>query len=103
MSTTIRDGGLVTKDPDSIEVFTFDWHLHLEAGVSVATSTFTVSGADASLTLDQEAILAGARRTRVRLTGGTPQVRYTVTNRIVTDESPSQRKDASLVVLIQDN
>jgi hypothetical protein len=100
--TAIRSGGLVVKDPNSSEFYTFDWnHEHLPGGVEVSTSTFTVTGPDAILTVDQFGIFQGNRKTQVRLNGGTLGKKYTVTNRITTDQSPSQTKDASFRVLIQ--
>lgn len=103
MSTTIRPGGLTTKDPNSIELFTFDWDAeHLAASVTITTSSFTISGPDANLTQDNASILSGSRKTQVRLTGGTAGATYTVTNRIVTNETPAQTKDASFKVLIEE-
>jgi hypothetical protein len=102
MSTQIHSGGQLTKDPNSEEFVTMDWDVeHLPLGVTIATSTFTITGPDASLDFDNDDILTGQRETTLRLTGGTEGKRYTVTNRIVTDETPSQTKDASFRVLVQ--
>jgi hypothetical protein len=100
MSTQIHSGGQVTKDPHSEEFFTLDWGTeNLAIGVTIATSDFTITGPDADLANDD--ILTGGRSTTLRLTGGTEGKRYTVTNRIVTDETPTQTKDASFRVLVQ--
>jgi hypothetical protein len=99
--SSIDDGGLLTKDPQAIEVFTMDWDAqHLAVGVTIQTSTWTITGPDAILTKDNETIVTGNRKTRLRLTGGTLHRKYTVTNRIVTNESPAQTKDRSFIVQI---
>lgn len=102
MSATIHSGGLVTKDPDSEKVWTFDWDAeNLGAGVLIANSTWSISGPDSDLTHDNASVLAGSRKTRARFLGGTVGARYRVTNRIVTDEAPTQTKDRSFWVLIE--
>lgn len=102
MSTQIHSGGQVTKDPNSEEFFTVDWDTeHLPTGVSIATSDFAITGPDADLAFDNDDILTGGRQTTLRLTGGTLGKLYTVTNTIVTDETPTQTKDASFRVLVQ--
>jgi len=100
--TQIHSGGLVVKDPNAIEVFVVDWDQeHLATGVTIVTSSWFIAGRDSALTDDQASILSGSRRTTLRLSAGTLGYRYTVTNRIVTNESPAQTKDASFEVLIQ--
>ena len=102
MSTTIYAGGLVIKDPNSSEVFSFNWDEDLNPGVSITTSTFTITCANEQLPLgltkDNETNTA--RTTTLRLIGGTLGKKYTVTNRIITDETPTQTKDASFTVSI---
>lgn len=114
---TVRSGGLVVKDPNSIEVFAFDWDFeHLQAGVQIASQSFFISGTDAVLTKDNEGLLTAAaastqfertvtvdnRGSQLRLIAGTLGVKYTVTNRIVTNETIPQTKDASFKLLIQE-
>ena len=121
MSTTIQDGGLVTKDPADVSVYAFDWdNAHLAATVTIATSTWTITAirpnaADTALTKDNEARLTAAqattavlrtvtldnRVTQVRLSAGTLGGLYQVTNTIVTSESPTQTKERSFRVLVQ--
>jgi hypothetical protein len=104
MSTEIRAGGLIVKDPNASEVYTVVWdreHFAAQPTVQIATSTFTITGSDAVLTKDNEVILTGNRQTQLRLLAGTLGVKYTVTNRIITNETPAQTKDASFKVLIQ--
>lgn len=102
MSTDIYSGGLITKDPNSSEVFSFNWNDDLAAGVSITTSTFTITSPNEALPLgltkDNET--HDARSSSLRLLGGTLGKKYVVTNRIVTDESPTQTKDASVTVSI---
>lgn len=102
---TVSDGALVLKDPSDVPVFQFDWDTrHLADGVTIATSTFTITAirpaADTALTKDQEAIDAGSRTTHLRLTGGTVGATYRIDNRIVTDESPAQTVERSFFVKI---
>ena len=104
MTTEIHSGGLLIKDPNSSEVYTVKWdveHFSAQPTVQIATSTFTITGTDAVLTKDNEVILAGNRQTQLRLLAGTLGAKYTVTNRIITNETPAQTKDASFKVLIQ--
>lgn len=108
MSTiSIKSGGLVIKDPSDIKVYLVDWDTdNLAAGVSIQTSTWTIaairpSQVDAFLTKDNESILAGNRKTQVRLMAGTLGQTYEVANKIVTNESPAQTKERSFRVLIE--
>lgn len=102
MSVSIRGGGLIVKDPDSEEPLTFNWdEEHLPAGVEISSSQFFISGTDAVLTKDNEGILAGNRKTQVRIKQGTVGVKYTLTNRIVTNQTPTATKDQSIRVLVQ--
>lgn len=96
----IPSGGLTEKDPNSVEFFVMDWDEELEDGVEISDSDWEISGVDAVLTKDNESIVAGNRSTRLRLSAGTLGKKYVVTNRIVTNESPSQTKDASFTVLV---
>ena len=102
MTTLIYSGTKLYKDPNAVEVFTVNWNDDLAAGVLIQTSTFTITGPDGVLTKDNEAIGADTRSTRLRLLGGTLRKTYTVLNRIVTNETPSQTKDASFLVAIQE-
>lgn len=103
MSTTIHDGGQVIHDPDDLTVYTMDWGSRLATGAEIATSTWAVEDApDAVLTLDQPAILAGNRSTRVRVSAGTTNASYKVTNQIITNESPTQKWTASFYVKVRE-
>lgn len=107
-STTIYPGQLVVMDPSDQRLFEFDWDtLNLETGVEITTSTFTITALKqvglTALTKDNESILSGNRRTQLRLlaTTGTVGDRYEIANKIVTNENPSEQKERSFKVLIQ--
>lgn len=103
MSTTIRSGGLTTKDSGSAEFFILDWDAEtLAASVTISTSTWSISGPDSVLTSANASILTGDRKTQVKLSAGTAGAKYTVTNQIVTNESPSQTLERSFKVLIEE-
>jgi len=100
---TISDGGFCQKDSDEILVYEFDYDtLNLATGVQLtAFGTFVITGPDSALTKDNESLVAGNRKTRVRLTGGTVGKRYTVINRVTTNESPAQTKEKRFILQIK--
>src|SRR5579872_3670948 len=104
MSITIESGQGTRKDPNSIEVFEMDWDSQrLNPTVQIASSSWIVTAPandSTPITTDQPSILAGNRKTQVRLSAGTLWKKYTVTNRIVTNETPAQTLDASFTVVI---
>jgi hypothetical protein len=117
MSLRIKSGGLVTLDPDADEAFEVDWDReHLPEGVGITSSTWEIAGAGVAASLDDHdpgigeyddddlwVTAVAGRVTRVFLTGTTGVAlgqRYTVTNRIVTNTTPPETKDASFDVLI---
>lgn len=107
MSTvTINSGDSVTKDPADIVVFQFDWNTYnLATGAEISSSNWAVAAitpTDAVVpTLDNASILTGNRKTQVRVTGGTVGAVYTLTNTIVTNESPAQTKERSIRLLLE--
>jgi hypothetical protein len=95
-------GDLIVKDPSSDEPQGFDWTLWLtELNATIQTSTWTITGSDAVLTSHDPSILAGNLKTQAYFTAGTVGVRYTVTNRIVTNNSPAVTDERSFDVLVQ--
>lgn len=100
MSLTIRSGGFVTKDPDSIEAFTVNWSSRIAADAAIISSVFSITGPDGALT--QSHATVSTPSTQVFLTGGTVSLLYVVTNEIVTNESPEQTLNASFRVRIQE-
>jgi hypothetical protein len=106
MASTIKDGGLISKDPSDVSIYVVDWgEEKLSDDAEILTSTFTVSAVRPTsatlITKDQEGIVTGNRKTRVRIAGGEANALYEVTNRIVTDESPSQTLERSFRVLVE--
>lgn len=63
---------------------------------------WTVVVTDTPLTKDNESIVAGLRSTQVRLSGGRAGQKYQVTNRIVTNETPTQTEERTFDILAQD-
>ena len=105
---TIAEGARVLKDPSDIKENTIDSDTqnHNDAATnSTKTRTITAispSITDTALTKDQATILAGARKTQIRLSAGTLGQKYAIANTIVTSESPAQTKERSFTVLVQD-
>jgi hypothetical protein len=104
VSIRIHTGGLLKLDPDADEAFEVDWNAqHLPQGVGLTSSTWVVAGVRGAASLDDHDPAAG-RVTRVFLngiTGITEGQKYRITNRIVTDTTPPETKDASFTVLIE--
>src|SRR5678810_798787 len=107
MPLTVDDGDLLVKDPDANRVYTWDYDTdNLGPTATIVTSSWIItalapSTTDTALLKDSESILAGSRSTQVRITAGTLGQLYLLTNRIVTNESPSQSKDKSIRVKIE--
>lgn len=101
---TIVPGGLVTKDPSASKVYQFNWADYLTdlGSETITSSTFTITGDDAILTKDNESVVSGSLKTQLRLLAGTLGNTYTVTNRIVTNGTPSNTDERSFLVLVQD-
>lgn len=99
--TTVLPKETIYKDPSAILTYTFDWSDWL-GDAELSSSTFTIAGADAELTQDNDGIVSPANtHTQVRLTGGTLGVKYTITNRITTNESPNQTDERSVFIKIR--
>lgn len=107
-----RAGDLVVKDPDSDEPYGFDWSdfiAELGAGSAIASSSWTITGPDATLTKHDtstsitaliDGVTVTGHFTQLYLTGGTVGRRYTVTNRIVTNNTPPVTDDRSFSVSV---
>lgn len=99
---SVPDGGTVSaKDPSAVLVYEVDWDRELATGAQIATSTWSIAGPDDVLTSDQPAIASDGRSTTVRLSAGTVNKRYCVTNHIVTNETPAQTDERSFYVPIR--
>lgn len=108
---TRKPGCLIVKDPDSDEPWSFNWApymvpLSATPGTTwISTSTWTYSGVDESLFLhdDTTSVGSGAHPViaEVFMSGGTPGVKYKVTNRIVTNNEPPVTDERSIDVLVE--
>ncbi len=98
--SSVFSRAFVTKDPDSVEAFFIDWRQRLSA-LTIASSDFTVTGPDGALTASYAAVLSGNQQSQIVLSGGSIGRRYTVTNEIVTNESPAQTLKSSFRVRIE--
>jgi hypothetical protein len=106
-----RPGDLIIKDPQSTEPQGFDWTSYLAelgASVTIQTSTWSITGADWAdspapatiLTAANPSIVTGGLKTQVHLAAGTAGRKYTVTNRIVTNTTPSVTDERSFYVRV---
>jgi len=82
------------KDPDSTVDYGCDWTEWLNAGETISTSTWIVTG----LTKGTEANSAGI--TSVMLSGGTVDDSHTLTNQIITDQGRTEQR--SMVITIKE-
>jgi len=104
---SVTPGSTIPHDPAESLFYVFDWSDWLVAAATIASSTFTLTGPDAALTKDNPDIITGsdefadATATTVRLTGGTASKTYTLTNTVVTNESPSQTGERSVKITIR--
>jgi hypothetical protein len=100
---SVRPGSTIYHDPSDELVYTFDWTTDgfLVGNATISTSTFTISGPDSGLTKDNPSILSGSTSTQVRVIGGTLGKTYTLTNRIVTNESPTQTAERSVLIAVR--
>ena len=100
---SLPTGSLVVKDPNaSAWPKGIDWTSYLsaiDAGETISTSSWAVTGNDAALTTASDSIVTGNLKTQVKLSGGTLGTVYTVTNSIVT--ASGVHEDRSFFVLIQ--
>lgn len=107
MPLTIDDGELIVKDQADVSVYVFDWDVlaALATGVTITTSTFTITAispaGDTALTKDQASILTGSRKTQIRVAAGTAKAKYRLDNTIVTNETPAQTKERSVFVTVE--
>ena len=100
-TTTISPGDEVTKDPSAERLYQFDWDELLTTGAEIASYTVaSPTTPDSALVIDNVALASGNRKVNCRITGGTLRKRYTVMCHIVTNESPTQTEERSIVVRI---
>lgn len=98
---SVRPGSTIQHDPAESLIYTFDWSDWLVGAATISTSTFTISGPDSALTKDNPSIVSGSTSTQVRVIGGTVGKTYTLTNTVVTSESPAQTGERSVYLAIR--
>jgi hypothetical protein len=92
----------VKKDPGAKLVYELNWRAlgWLATGASIVDHEVTIDGPDAVLTFDNDSIVDDDT-VQFRLLAGTLGADYTVTIHIVTDETPVQEDDRSILVQIR--
>lgn len=93
-------GDLLLKDPDAELFYVMNWTAWFASGATIATSAWAIESGDGALTFDNATILSGNLKTRLRLIGGTVGERYTVRNRVTTNETPDQVDDRSITIAV---
>ena len=112
MIITVQDGDLVTLDPDETSVLNWNWDDVLGSGVTVTTSTFTLTALNPSgatgITKDNPSILSASpylsRYTQIRVIAGGASALgqlFELENKIVTSESPTQTKPRSIRLFVE--
>lgn len=99
--STIAPNELVIKDPASERLYQFDFDAMLAAAAEIASQTITITGPDSVLTHDNDGVVSGNRKVNTRILAGTLGATYTVTCRIVTNETPTQTEERSFRVLVE--
>lgn len=100
---TVEPGAVFVKDPDAERIIQFDWTDYLAVlDETLAGSSMLISGPDNVLTMDNDSVVTGNLQTQARVLGGTPGSLYTLTNRIVTDGTPSQTDDRSVQIFVEE-
>ena len=89
---TITDGGYCEQTVNEQKTYEFDFStLNLPAGVELQTvGVFVIT--PSGVTQDNQVLVAGNRKTHVRLACTTPG-KYIIKNIVTTNESPTQTKD----------
>lgn len=87
-------------DPQAVLPYSISWASWLESDEEVATSTWSVSPDDESLTLSSPS--SNGTINTVWISGGTVGVTYVVTNHIITDSSPAKEDDRSAELKVKE-
>ena len=103
---TIQPFGAREVGTAESKVIEFDWDTagNLAVGATIVSSTFTItverpaSEETPGLTMDNDSILPGSRKTQVRVIQPTLGTRYRLNNTITTNESPAQIKEGSMFI-----
>lgn len=90
-----------TKDPDEILDYTIDWQGStnpvLGTTETIVTSTWTVPGG-----LAKDSDSKTSTTTTVVLSGGVHNVKYQITNKIVTDNSPARTYERTVNLKVKE-
>jgi hypothetical protein len=86
---------VVYKDPDETRVEPMDWTDQLNSGATISTSAWTFP---AGLTKVTDGIVTGNKKTFVKMSGGTADTDYVVTNTIVTSDGETLEESATVRV-----
>lgn len=104
---SIQPGDLITKDPNSVEPYTFDWTAYLGGlGEDVLIEDFELfvdpvaDESPASLEIDSATLVTGNRKVQLWYSGGTLNTVYKLTCRIITNSTPAATDDRSVKVKI---
>lgn len=81
------------KDPDAVLDYSLDWSAWLD-GDTIVSSTWTISGPDTSLTIDEDSETTTV--TTVWLSAGTRTKSYNATNHITTASVPARQDDRTI-------
>lgn len=100
-TTTITPGQTVIKDPSAERLYQFNWDALLTTGAEIASYTVaSPTSPDSALVIDNVALVTGNRKVNCRITAGTLGAVYPVVCHIVTNESPPQTEERSILVRI---
>ncbi len=90
------------KDPAATLDYTGSWEKLLAVGESLASSTWSIDGPDAALVIgvDEYAPTFGATSATLWLSGGTEDATYTITNHVVTDNTPPRIDERSFSLTV---
>ena len=88
----------VPIDPDAKLDYGVDWSAWLPTGVTIATSTWTITPAGPTLSGQANSTTA----TTVWVEGCTAGTVYTLTNRITTNGTPAQVDDRSITLVCRE-
>ncbi|PZT99504.1 MAG: hypothetical protein DI630_16945 [Gordonia sp. (in: high G+C Gram-positive bacteria)] len=85
-----------TQDPADVLDYANDWSEWLDAGETIASSTWSVSPSGLATSL--QSIVNNDTTSVVWLSGGTVDRSYTVTNRITTTDSRTVERSITVVI-----
>lgn len=90
-------GLTIEKDPNAVLDYKFDWSDWLAVGETITSASVT---ATTGLTVDSSSITDTSTSVTVWLSGGTPQVDYTLRCRVTTSNSPARVDDRSVLIRV---